>query len=154
MLYGLPRPGTDDGEGTGGTSPEVAHEPGFVTQGRPRARTTPSGGVATSFPPAVPVAGPPAFGVWVKDLLDRPGTLLHDRPPSFREAHARHAECAAHHQSWPGYWGRMLFGYAHLVSVKPALNYLEWATNSPLRLLIHVLAGVAVWGALVLGGYL
>ena len=40
---------------------------------------------------------------------------------------------------------RLVYGYLHMATVKPALNYIEWATESELRAVIHVLIAVAIW---------
>jgi hypothetical protein len=154
-LYSVPdRDEHDPEEGSPGTSPELRS----TAQTHAPARSIRPPAPSTS--PAEAVAAP-EFGAWLTGavewltgVLDKPGTLLHAGPPSFRQAHARHVECASHHQWAVARSGRLLFGYIHLACVKPALNYLEWATDSPLRLTIHVLLGVAVWLTLLLGGYL
>lgn len=151
-VYGLPQPGE-------GTSSLDSPDPGSIAQVRAPARSSQVGEPSTSLPEILaelplPEQGRPDLTDRLTALLDKPGTLLHARPLSFRQAYARHAECAAHYANPVAGWGRMLFGWIHLVCVKPALNYLEWATDAPLRLSIHVVLGVAVWAALLLGGYL
>jgi hypothetical protein len=90
----------------------------------------------------------------VTTAAEKKGTLLHAQPPTFAQALARHRQCAAHYDNRLAGGGRMLFGYVHTLTVKPALNYLEWATASPLSLVIHALIGGVVWAALLAGGYL
>lgn len=101
------------------------------------------------------------FAMWltarkaeIAALLDKPGTLLHAQPPTFRQAHDRHWECARHYGHPVLRGSRKAYGATHNVTVKPVLNYLEWATASPLALIIHVLLGLAIWLGLRLGGYL
>jgi hypothetical protein len=87
-------------------------------------------------------------------LAARKDSLLHAQPPSILAAAKRHKECADH-LNWPPFQaGRLGYGAVHTTVIKPFLNYVEWATRSPLSLFIHVLIGAAVWAALVLGGYL
>lgn len=79
-------------------------------------------------------------------LLDRPGSLVHSQPPTFRQSRDRHHECANHYQTWPIVrWLRLTWGYFHLLAIKPALNLLEWVTESPFRLLIAVIIGTVIW---------
>lgn len=87
-------------------------------------------------------------------LLEKPGTLLHAQPPTFRQAHVRHRECAGHYGHPAASRSRAVYGYGHMLAIKAPLNYIEWATDSPLRGTIHVLLGLAVWLGLLLGGYL
>jgi len=87
-------------------------------------------------------------------LLEKQGTLLHSQPPTFIQAHTRHQESAAHFRNRGLAGQRMAYGWFHLTVIKPSLNYAEWATESELRLIIHVLLGLAVWLGLLLGGYL
>lgn len=95
-----------------------------------------------------------ALAVWLAGLLDKQGTLLHAQPPTFRQAIARHHECAGHYKRKPLRRARIGFGWAHTVLIKAPVNYLEWATDAPLRLTIHLFLAAAVWAALILGGYL
>jgi hypothetical protein len=87
-------------------------------------------------------------------LASQPGTLLHAQPMTFRQAHARHRECAGHYQHPAAAGLRQAYGWLHMAFIKAPLNYLEWATQSPLGGLIHVLLGLGVYLALRLGGYL
>lgn len=135
-----------------GTDPVLV--PGVTAQPRPHARSVLAGGTSSSLPvsPAGAAGGRAADLAAV--LLDRPGTLLHARPPSFRDAQRRHHECAGHHAGRTLYAGRLAYGYLHMALVKAPLNYAEWATDSPLRLLIHAIVGALVFAGLLLGGYL
>jgi hypothetical protein len=87
-------------------------------------------------------------------LAEKKGSLAQSQPPTFEGALRRHHECAGHYDSRLVGGGRLLYGYVHTVTVKPVLNYLEWATDSPLSLTLHALLGVAVWLGLLWGGYL
>jgi hypothetical protein len=93
-------------------------------------------------------------GAQAAAIAGKPGTLLHAQPMTFHEAHLRHLECAGHYRHRPVRGARICYGVVHNVTVKPALNYIEWATASPLGLLIHAVLGFAVWLGLSLGGYL
>lgn len=60
-------------------------------------------------------------------------TLLTSQPPTFIQAHTRMHECSRYFQSGFFRWPRLAWGYVHLLVVKPALNGLEWVTESPAR---------------------
>jgi hypothetical protein len=77
--------------------------------------------------------------------LDRDGSLIDAQPKTFRQARAWHHECAGHYEALAMRWPRLLWGYAHLLVIKPALNFLEWVTESPARLLVAVLLGAVIW---------
>jgi hypothetical protein len=113
---------------------------------------TGTGEVAVPVPS--PVSLPGRARDWAVSLAEKKGSLAQSQPPTFAGALRRHHECAGHYDSRLAGGGRLLYGYVHTVTVKPVLNYLEWATDSPLSLIIHVLIGVAVWRLLLLGGYL
>jgi hypothetical protein len=87
-------------------------------------------------------------------VLEKPGTLMHAQPPTFRQAQLRHHECAGHYAHPLARAPRVAYGYGHMLCIKAPLNYVEWATDSPLRGTIHALLGLAVWLGLLLGGYL
>lgn len=82
------------------------------------------------------------------------GTLADSQPPTFRQARARHHECAGHYTNRFGRGQRVAYGYLHMATVKPALNYLEWATESELRAAIHILLAAAAWVLLLWAGLL
>jgi hypothetical protein len=136
----------DDGGKEGNQAVPAARA---TAQARTHARIIPAGD-PSSFPSAV--AGGKAADL-IAVALDRPGTLLHARSPTFREAQRRHHECASHHGSVVGS-ARLAYGYLHMVLVKAPLNYAEWATDSPLRLLIHGMLAALAFAGLLLGGYL
>jgi hypothetical protein len=78
-------------------------------------------------------------------LLDKPGTLVHSQPPTFRQARDRHHECAGHFGT-PALSGlRLLWGYVHLLVILPPLYLLAWVTESPLRLFIAAALVTAIW---------
>lgn len=78
-------------------------------------------------------------------LLDKPGTLLHAQPSTFRQAHDRHRECADWFRSPVLRWLRRAYGWFHILLVKTALNGLEWVTESPLRAVIAIALIAAIW---------
>jgi hypothetical protein len=78
-------------------------------------------------------------------LLDRPGSLVHSQPPTFRQARDRHHECARHYRHSAVRWPRLLWGYLHLLAIKPALNLAEWLTESPARFLVAVTVAAVIW---------
>jgi len=79
------------------------------------------------------------------EYLDRPGSLVHARPPSLARAREFHQGAAARHGAPALRAARLLYGYLHLLLVKPSLNFLEWATETPLRLAVAVIIGLVVW---------
>jgi hypothetical protein len=42
-------------------------------------------------------------------------------------------------------WPRLLWGYVHLLIIKPALNAAEWVTASPIRLAVALAILAAFW---------
>ena len=66
------------------------------------------------------------------------GSLLNSQPPTFAQQHERHQQCAAHFQSGIFRWPRLVWGYVHLLVVKPPLNLMEWITESPARTCVAV----------------
>jgi hypothetical protein len=101
-----------------------------------------------SLPSLAPAPG--TLRVRIAVALARPGTLPDAQPMTFRQSHARHRECAAH----TGGNFRMAYGWWHMTLVKAPLNYVEWGTQTPLGMAIHILLGLAVWLGLLAGGYL
>lgn len=77
--------------------------------------------------------------------LDRAGSLPDAQPPTLRQARAGHHRCAGHYRSPLLRLPRLLWGYAHLLIVKPALNGLEWVTFSPARLAVAAAVTAAIW---------
>ena len=86
-------------------------------------------------------------GVSVLAALDRAGSLPDAQPPTLRQAREWQHRCAGHYQSPLIRWPRLLWGYVHLVVIKPALNGLEWVTASPARsaVVAALLAVVWIW---------
>ena len=87
-------------------------------------------------------------GVRVTAAVTRPGSLVHDRLPTFAEAWARQCECARHYKTamwcpWLRY-PRYVWGFIHVCVIKPVLNFLEWLSESPLRLVITAIVLFAI----------
>jgi hypothetical protein len=101
-------------------------------------------------PATTPREAEPGWRAKISAATSRPGTLPDAQPMTFRQAHARHRECAHH----TGGIFREGYGWLHMTLVKAPLNYFEWGTQTPLGLLIHILLGLAVWLGLLAGGYL
>lgn len=82
----------------------------------------------------------------IGELLDRPGSLMHAHPPTFARARELHHERAGRHNLWPPLRiTRLVWGYFHLIVIKPALNFAEWVTETPLRLCGAVILALVVW---------
>lgn len=82
----------------------------------------------------------------VTGYLDGQDSLFHAHPPTFARARELHHERAARHNLWaPVRVARLAWGYFHLVIIKPALNFAEWVTETPLRLSGAVLLALIVW---------
>jgi hypothetical protein len=78
--------------------------------------------------------------------LDTAGSLADAHPPTFRQARARHHECAGWFKTWPFVgWLRLAWGYAHLAVIKPALNLAEWITETPSRFFTALIIGAVIW---------
>ena len=78
--------------------------------------------------------------------LDRPGSLAHAQPPTFARARELHHERASRYNLWtPLRVTRLVWGYLHLLLVKPVLNGLEWATESPLKATGLVILALIIW---------
>ena len=76
-------------------------------------------------------------GARVAAVVNGPGSLVHDRLPTFAEAWARQCECARHYKTamwcpWLQY-PRYVWGFIHVFVVKPLLNGAEWVTESTAR---------------------
>jgi hypothetical protein len=78
-------------------------------------------------------------------LLDRPESLVHHHPPTFARARELHHEAAGRHSVRPFAHMRLVWGYAHLLLIKPVLNFLEWVTETPLRFSAVIILCVIVW---------
>lgn len=80
------------------------------------------------------------------EFLDRPGSLMHAHPPTFARARELHHERAGRHNLWaPLRVARLAWGYFHLIVIKPALNFAEWVTETPLRLFGAAILALVVW---------
>ncbi len=129
-----------------GSFPVDEHEPEFTAQPRPCAREsialpprTAPAAVAERVRRAGEIASKAAA------LLDRPGSLVHSQPPTFRQAWDRQMECARHYGTPVVRWLRALWGAVHVLLVKPALNLAEWLGESPARAFIAVALIAAIW---------
>jgi len=78
-------------------------------------------------------------------MANKPGSLYLAQPPSFAQARDRHHECAGHFGSPLLKLLRLAWGYVHLLTVKPVLNYAEVATSSPAWFFANVAIGVVIW---------
>jgi len=78
-------------------------------------------------------------------LIDKPGSLVHSQPPTFRQAWDRHLECARHYEAMLLRWPRYVWGWLHLFIVKPLLNLTEWITESPARCAVAAVIGTVIW---------
>lgn len=78
-------------------------------------------------------------------LLDRPESRPGYRP-TFPGARDWHHKCADYYAAVPLVrWLRLAYGYAHLMLVKPVLDFTEWFTESPARGLVTVAVAVIIW---------
>lgn len=77
--------------------------------------------------------------------LDRAGSLRDVQPPTFRQDREWHHRCAGHYQAALVRWPRLLWGYAHLLLVKPVLEFAEWVTKSPARALVAAAVLTVIW---------
>ena len=84
-------------------------------------------------------------GVSVLAAMDRAGSLPDAQPPTLRQARAWQHKCAGHYQSLLVRWPRLLWGYVHLLIIKPVLNGLEWVTASPARSAVAAALLAVVW---------
>jgi hypothetical protein len=80
-------------------------------------------------------------------MLDRPGSLAHAQPPTFRQARDRCHECAGHFQAGLLRWPRFAWGYLHLLVIMPALYLAVWVTESPARFIVTalIIAAICYW---------
>jgi len=127
-------------------SPAAAAPPEVNAQARAHARAM----IAEPSSIALQAVTESTHAVWrtaakVITLLDRPVSLIDAHPLSFRQARAHHHRCAD--AIGPVYIAvpRLVWGYFHLLVIKPALNFLEWVTESPARLAVAVAVAFAVW---------
>lgn len=129
-----------------GSAPAAAQDQESTAEPRACARA-----IVALPPPAalVPVTGRARSAghalARVAEVMDRPGSLVHARPPSLARAREAHREAAARHETAVLRHLRLLWGYAHLIFVKSALNLLEWVTETPLRFLVAVILGAVIW---------
>lgn len=129
-----------------GSSLVDEHEPESNAEARAQARAsvTPPSSIALDAVTQSARAARQAAVSAVK-ILDRPGSLGDAQPPSFRQARDWHHQCAGHYEALIMRWPRLLWGYVHLLAVKPALNFAEWVTASPVRFAVAVAVGVIIW---------
>lgn len=129
-----------------GSAPAVEQVPGITADAGAQARA--------SVPPAALLPSEAVTQraralhrvlVRAAEFLDRPESLVHHHPPTFARARERHHEAAGRHSVRPLAHLRLVWGYAHLLLIKPALNFLEWVTETPLRLSAAVILCVIVW---------
>lgn len=85
------------------------------------------------------------FTMSVIAAIDRAGSLGDAQPPTLRQARAWHHRCAGHYEALIVRWPRLLWGYVHLLLVKPALNAAEWVTASPIRSAVALVVFFAFW---------
>jgi hypothetical protein len=135
---------SEEKEGQEAVPPEAAPE-SLCGQVRTRASSVapPTAASLGAVTQRVRAAGQVASRVGA--LLDRPGSLVHSQPPTFRQARDRHHECACHYRHPLLRWQRLLYGYFHLLVIKPALNLAEWVTESQARFVVAALIVAAVW---------
>lgn len=84
-------------------------------------------------------------GVSALAALDRAGSLPDAQPPTLRQAREWQHKCAGHYRSLLVRWPRLLWGYVHLLIIKPALNGLEWVTASPARSAVAAALLAVAW---------
>ena len=123
---------------------EVAAEPIAETRAPARDSVTRTDSVAFQ---AVTQSARAMFrgGTSALAALDRAGSLTDAQPPTLRQARDWHRTCAGHYKTVLLRWPRLLWGYAHLAVVKPALNGLEWVTASPARAAVAAALLAVVW---------
>lgn len=129
-----------------GSSLPVPPEPGPTAEARARARN--SVVPDAEIPSSVVTDGIRRVGqaaVRGVALLDKPGSLVHSQPPTFRQSWDRHLECAGHYEAVMLRVPRYLWGCLHLFVLKPLLNLAEWITESPARFFVAVTLGAVIW---------
>jgi hypothetical protein len=136
---------SEEKAGQEAVSSEVIPEP-LRRQARTRASS-----IAPGLPPSPQVVTQRVLAVRacvarVAAFLDRPGSLVHAQPPTFARAREQHHEAARRHDVFPvlGHL-RLVWGYWHLLLVKPVLNGLEWATESPLKATGLIILFLIIW---------
>jgi hypothetical protein len=117
-----------------GSPPETAAAPGDAESAQRAKSITRTDSIAFQ---AVTQSARTLFrgGVAALTALDRAGSLPDAQPKTMRQAWTWHRRCAAHCATvlrWP----RQLWGAVHVTTVKPALNFAEWITESPIRMLV------------------
>lgn len=134
-------------EGREGSFPAAAQDPESTASTRACARES----VAPPSPASLEAATQRARALRrilarTAEFLDRPESLVHHHPPTFARARERHHEAARRHTTVPLLAGlRLSWGYFHLLVIKPVLNFLEWVTETPLRLSAVVILCVIIW---------
>lgn len=129
-----------------GSFPAGAEAPESTAEPRARARTAivlPAPAALNAVTQRVRQAGQVAARAAA--LLDRPGSLAHSQPPTFAQSRDRHHECARHYEAPILRWPRLLWGYFHLLVIKPLLNGLEWVTESPARFFVTAALAAVIW---------
>ena len=84
-------------------------------------------------------------GVSVLAAMDRAGSLRDLQPPTLGETRAWHHRCAGHYATAIIRWPRLLWGYVHVLLLKPALMAAEWVTASPVRCAVALAFLAAFW---------
>lgn len=128
-----------------GISPEAAPEsPCGQVRTRGTSVALPAGAALTAVTERVRKAGQSASRAVA--LLDKPGSLVHSQPPTFKQARDRHHECADHYQMWRFMaWLRLVWGYFHLLVIMPVLYLVVWVTESPGRFLVTAVLAAVIW---------
>ena len=125
-----------------GSSPESAG-PESQPENAQRARSLPLPSLAALKPVTQRAR---AAGQGVARSVNGKDSLIHSQPPTFHEAWRRHHECAGHYEAALLKYPRLVWGYFHLLVIKPLLNLLEWVTESPARLVITaIVLFLIVW---------
>ena len=84
-------------------------------------------------------------GVSALAALDRAGSLPDAQPKTLRQARAWHHRCAGHYEATVIRWPRLVWGYAHMTFMVPALRFAEWVTESPVRFAVALAILAAIW---------
>ena len=127
-----------------GSSPETpTAEAGPESAQRARSVTPPFATARTAVTERVRVAGHLAAKGMA--LLDKPGSLVHSQPPTFKQSRDRHHECAGHYGHSAVRWPRLLWGYFHLLVIMPVLYLVVWVTESPARFFITAILAAVIW---------
>lgn len=76
--------------------------------------------------------------------INRTTSLPDEQVKTLRQAWAWHRRCAAHYAAGLLRWPRQLWGAVHVTTVKPALNFAEWLTESPARCLVALAVVIVI----------